>query len=531
MGAPIFLPSRALFYQPNGPRPINRANSLGARVIEAFPLTGTSGSNGTAVTLGAGGTLKAGPTGISLRGTGAAVRANAPLNLSTKSKITIAFWLYLDAYAFDDGLAMEYTANTNSTAGGFYIDPNAPSGVFVIAVNGSGASGSGYTFPRPSAAAWHRYAISINVINQSVTAWVDGAIQTMTAFGAFTTGTTFGSSTLNFLNRAAANLPCTGNLQDVTVYDGLFDSTSALADYQNPYQIYLPQRRAPLYLAAGGATDTPINPGAGTLSITGYAPTITQTTTLNLAPGVAALSITGYAPSVTQGNTTNIAPGVAALTLTGYAPSIAQSANQSIAPNAAALTITGFAPVVAQTDNHAVNPGAAALVITGYAPTITQQTASPNLMPGAAALSITGFAPTISQAPAIGAPRYARPVTDVAAGTWLPSVPGASLASMVDEPSADSSDYIYSTSPGSCEIALAPVQNPHSITGQVFRYQMWSPFGNGVTVRLMCGAAVVAEWVHDSLPTVPTIFPRVLSAGQIASIANYNDLRLVAVAG
>lgn len=129
------------------------------------------------------------------------------------------------------------------------------------------------------------------------------------------------------------------------------------------------------------------------------------------------------------------------------------------------------------------------------------------------------------------APRFARPASDVTAGTWQPSVPGASLASMVDEPSADSSDYIYATSPGSCEIALAPVQNPHSITGQVFRYQMWSPFGNGATVRLMCGAAVIAEWVHASLPTVPTIFPQTLSAAQCLSITDYNDLRLVAVAG
>lgn len=303
----------------------------------------------------------------------------------------------------------------------------------------------------------------------------------------------------------------------------------------NPWQLFLDpdeDDEALMFAAVGGgSSDTPINPGAGTLAITGYAPSVVQTANQGVSPDAAALTITGYAPSVTQGNTTNIAPDAAALMLTGYAPSIAQTANQSILPGAASLTITGFAPAVAQTDNHAANPGAGALVITGYAPTITQQTASPNLTPGAAALAVVGYAPTITQAPAVGAPRYARPITDVAAGSWQPSVPGASLASMVDEPSADSSDYIYATSPGSCEIALAPVQNPNSITGQVFRYQMWSPFGNGATVRLMCGAAVIAEWVHASLPTVPTIFPQTLSAAQCLSITDYNDLRLVAVAG
>jgi hypothetical protein len=121
-------------------------------------------------------------------------------------------------------------------------------------------------------------------------------------------------------------------------------------------------------------------------------------------------------------------------------------------------------------------------------------------------------------------------VVDVAAGSWAPSVPGATLASMLDEPSADAGDYISTTSPGSCEIALGPVQDPHTSTGQVVRYLAWSDYGNAMTMRLMQGGTVIAEWFHASLPTVPTIFAQALTAAQCDSITNYADLRFVPVA-
>jgi hypothetical protein len=59
--------------------------------------------------------------------------------------------------------------------------------------------------------------------------------------------------------------------------------------------------------------------------------------------------------------------------------------------------MTGYAPSIAQTANQEALPGAGVLVITGYAPTVTQVSASPNLIPGAGSLTITGYAPSIVQ--------------------------------------------------------------------------------------------------------------------------------------
>jgi hypothetical protein len=142
----------------------------------------------------------------------------------------------------------------------------------------------------------------------------------------------------------------------------------------NPWQLFLDQPRLPWVAeAAGGSTDTPINPGVGALALTGYAPTLAQTANQALTPGVGSIGVTGYAPTITQGVTTDIAPGVGTLALTGYAPTLAQTANQALVPDAGVMSITG------------------------YAPTITQAATSPNLTPDVGQITITGYAPLVTQ--------------------------------------------------------------------------------------------------------------------------------------
>lgn len=264
-------------------------------------------------------------------------------------------------------------------------------------------------------------------------------------------------------------------------------------------------------------------PGTGTLTITGFAPTISQPQTA--APGAGTLTITGFAPSVTQAINQAVNPGAGTLTISGFAPAITQSANQNINPGVGALALTGFAPAVAQSANQFIAPGAGTMVITGYAPTVTQATGSPNLTPGAGTVTLSGYAPAVAQAAAPRDPRFARPVTDVSAGSWLPSVPGATLASMIDEPAADSSDYDYTTVASTCEIALNAVTDPLTSANQVVRYQVWSPQGNGITVSMMQGSTVIASWSHSTLPPTPTIYAQALTGPQCDAITNYADLR------
>jgi len=96
------------------------------------------------------------------------------------------------------------------------------------------------------------------------------------------------------------------------------------------------------------------------------------------------------------GGGTTLTPGVDALTLTGFAPTVAQTTNQSLTPGVDALTLTGFAPTVAQTANVALTPGVDALTLTGFAPTVTQTTPVV-LTPGTAVLTLGIYAPDLVQ--------------------------------------------------------------------------------------------------------------------------------------
>ncbi len=144
-----------------------------------------------------------------------------------------------------------------------------------------------------------------------------------------------------------------------------------------------------LKTASGGQT---IAPGAGSVAITGYAPTIAQPHAVS--PGVGSLALTGYAPTIAQPHA--VSPGVGSLAISGYAPTIAQTANQAVVPGVGALAITGYAPSLAQTANQGVNPGVGSLTLTGYAPTIGQ-TNGATVSPGVGTLSLTGYAPSIAQ--------------------------------------------------------------------------------------------------------------------------------------
>lgn len=208
-------------------------------------------------------------------------------------------------------------------------------------------------------------------------------------------------------------LSCTARL-------GLSSPASRQAFYANPWQAFIDQPRLPWFAdAAGGATDTPVNPAVGTVAITGYAPTLAQTANQALTPvvgsvgitgyaptilqpqaitaGAGTITLTGYAPTVTQGITTSIVPAVGSLALTGYAPSVAQSVNQAITPAAGTLALTGYAPTLTQTANQGLLPAAGVMSITGYAPTVTQAATSPNLTPDVGQITITGYAPSVTQ--------------------------------------------------------------------------------------------------------------------------------------
>ena len=124
------------------------------------------------------------------------------------TRVTLEFWLKWDGYADDDDLAFEFTPNFNAEAGGFLVDPNSPQdgGRFGVAI-GSGLSRNNAFFTRPSAGAWHHYALVLDAGApgaSQITPYVDG--QAVSYFkGASGTGAgNFSNSQLFFMSRNAS---------------------------------------------------------------------------------------------------------------------------------------------------------------------------------------------------------------------------------------------------------------------------------------------------------------------------------------
>jgi hypothetical protein len=120
-----------------------------------------------------------------------------------------------------------------------------------------------------------------------------------------------------------------------------------------------------------GPLSVSVTPGAASLAIAGYAPTLAQTANQSLVPGATALALTGYAPALTQTGAQSLSPGAAALSITGFVPSVSQSGNLALSPSAAAITVTGFAPNLAQSTGLMLQPTPAGLSVTGHVPSIT----------------------------------------------------------------------------------------------------------------------------------------------------------------
>jgi hypothetical protein len=180
--------------------------------------------------------------------------ASVAIDLSARATIAIEFWLYWDAFANNDDMALEFTADGGGTAGGFYIDPNSSTTHFAVA---SGSAANIGRVPRPSAAAWHHYALTINravtVGNTDLTSLViDGVAQTITTISAVDNAGNFANSTLYLMSRAGGGLFGAGRMQHLAIYPAL-TAGQAQAHYAlrnstdeiNPATLALPPGRSP----------------------------------------------------------------------------------------------------------------------------------------------------------------------------------------------------------------------------------------------------------------------------------------------
>jgi len=246
--------------QPQTQVGVNWANPLTQRITTLVPF-GPAGMldlvSGSRVAL-ASGTLAGDQRGISLRGSGSAACASIPLNLSAYTKIVLSFWMYWNAFANDDDLAMEFTANGASTSGGFGLDPNeSATSRFQIFGNGGGNAGA-KSFTRPSAAAWHHYMVGLDMsVSGFVSSvYVDGVSQSLVVDVTGNTTVSLANSTLYLFSRNNANLFAAGRMQNLVIRGGadLLES-EVQEEYRNPWHLFEPERR-PIFFGVGSGANT-----------------------------------------------------------------------------------------------------------------------------------------------------------------------------------------------------------------------------------------------------------------------------------
>lgn len=149
-----------------------------------------------------------------------------------------------------------------------------------------------------------------------------------------------------------------------------------------------------LHVPAAADGDKTVSPGAGALTLEGFAPTVTNPDPKLAEPAAAALVLGGFAPTLVETDNKIVQPGEAALSLAGFAPTLIETDNKLVQPAAGALALEGFVPTLDLTLDLVNQPGAGALTLTGFAPTI-DVSADQIAAPDAAALSLTGFVPTL----------------------------------------------------------------------------------------------------------------------------------------
>lgn len=133
--------------------------------------------------------------------------------------------------------------------------------------------------------------------------------------------------------------------------------------------------------------DRLVEPGVGSISITGLGPSMEPNYTVS--PGLTALQIVGLAPTAFASITIDV--GAGSLSISGLQPNPQRDVTSS--PFAGVITTAGYAPFVSATDARRVDPPIAALAITGLAPIIG---VSHLRSPPIASLTINGLGPTVT---------------------------------------------------------------------------------------------------------------------------------------
>lgn len=225
-------------------------------------------------------------------GTSQAMQSSSALALSSFNTATLAWWMWWDTFANDDDFAIELSANWDTSAGAWLVDPNYSATSKVLGGVSAGDS-TNYAikdFARPSAAAWHHWALTIDLTKDEsndsnrkiVNLYIDGSTVSGTSLNATFTGTgsTFPNSVLNLMARNATSNWAAGRMAELAIWSSIL-SGGAIADMYNGgtggngrSALFYPANRLYYWPIAGTQSPEPEYSGGIGLTLTG-APTST----------------------------------------------------------------------------------------------------------------------------------------------------------------------------------------------------------------------------------------------------------------
>lgn len=144
------------------------------------------------------------------------------IDLSVTPRLTVACWIYWNSFSADGDRALEYGTDW-FTQNGFELRPNHGSGTFRIGT-GDGVNQEVKSISRPSGAAWHHYAVSIDrslgAGAQLVSAYVDGFGVTMTPVASQDIPGNFGNRTLYLMAHGGVAEFGGGRMADLALWIG-----------------------------------------------------------------------------------------------------------------------------------------------------------------------------------------------------------------------------------------------------------------------------------------------------------------------
>lgn len=160
------------------------------------------------------------------------------VNLSDQTVITLTYWLWKNSFVDNDALCLEHSSNANLVQGAWHNDPGSTAmggGKFEIA-SLSTPNLNAVTFTRPSAAAWHYYAVVMRrgVSNAAAcTVYVDGSSVSVTSVTGAVNALTgnYRSDTLYAMSRGGASLFTAGRMAELAIFSGDLGSTAVAAIY------------------------------------------------------------------------------------------------------------------------------------------------------------------------------------------------------------------------------------------------------------------------------------------------------------